>query len=39
VLTPHVAAGGFTVNTRGRAGDYDNIMAVLEGKPLRYRVL
>jgi phosphoglycerate dehydrogenase-like enzyme len=39
VLTPHVAAGGFTVTTRGRAGDYDNILAVLEGKPLRYRIV
>lgn len=39
VLTPHVAAGGFTVTHRGRAGDYDNIMAVLAGKALRYRVV
>lgn len=38
ILTPHVAAGGFTVTSRGRAGDYDNILAVLAGEPLRYRI-
>jgi phosphoglycerate dehydrogenase-like enzyme len=39
VLTPHIAAGGVTAGSRGRAGDYDNIVAVLQGQPLRYRLV
>lgn len=39
ILTPHTAAGGFTAGGRGRAPDYDNILALLAGKPLRYQLV
>lgn len=38
ILTPHIAAGGVTTGGRGRSEEYDNILAVLAGKPLRYRL-
>jgi len=36
MLTPHIAAGTLTVQRR--AGDYANIVALLEGKPLKYQL-
>ncbi|MEK9162410.1 MAG: NAD(P)-dependent oxidoreductase [Chloroflexota bacterium] len=36
MLTPHIAAGTLTVQRR--AGDYANIVAMLEGKPLKYQL-
>lgn len=40
ILTPHTAAGGISTQPdRGRADDYANILALLEGRPLRYLVL
>ena len=39
ILTPHTAAGGFTATGRGRSQDYDNILALLAGRPLRYQLL
>ncbi len=33
ILTPHTAASG-----RGRTQDYDSILALLEGRALRYRI-
>lgn len=38
ILTPHIAAGGVTTGGRGRSEEYDNILAVLAGRPLRYRL-
>jgi len=38
ILTPHTAAGGFTAGGRGRAPDYDNILALLAGRELHYRL-
>jgi phosphoglycerate dehydrogenase-like enzyme len=38
ILTPHVAAGGITADGRGRTQDYDNIMALLQGRPLQHRI-
>ena len=38
ILTPHTAAGGFTASGRGRAPDYDNILALLSGQPLQYQI-
>lgn len=38
ILTPHTAAGGFTAGGRGRAADYDNIVALLAGQPLAYQI-
>jgi phosphoglycerate dehydrogenase-like enzyme len=38
VLTPHTAAGGFRAGGSTRSHDYDNILAHLEGRPLRYRI-
>jgi len=38
ILTPHIAAGGVTTGGRGRREEYDNILAVLAGEPLRYRL-
>jgi phosphoglycerate dehydrogenase-like enzyme len=38
ILTPHVAAGGITAGGRGRVEDYDNILAVLSGRPLQHRI-
>ena len=36
ILTPHVAAGSPPVD--GRKGDYTNLIAVLEGKPLKFQL-
>jgi phosphoglycerate dehydrogenase-like enzyme len=38
ILTPHVAGGGVTAGGRGRAQDYDNILAMLNGEPLQYQI-
>ena len=38
ILTPHTAAGGVTASGRGRTEDYDNILALLAGRVLRYRI-
>ena len=38
ILTPHTAAGGVTAGGSGRTQDYDNILALLEGRALRYRI-
>ena len=38
ILTPHVAGGGVTVVDRGRAQDYDNIVAMLNGETLQHQV-
>lgn len=38
ILTPHVAAGAVPGTGAVRAGDYVNLMAVLAGRDLRYRV-
>lgn len=38
ILTPHTAAGGFTAGGRGRAPDYDNILALLAGQALEYQI-
>ncbi|MBL8055231.1 MAG: hypothetical protein JNK29_00970 [Anaerolineales bacterium] len=38
ILTPHVAAGAVPGTGKERAADYVNLMAVLEGRALRYRV-
>jgi len=38
ILTPSIAAGTFKTVGVPRAGDYANIVAVLEGKPLHERV-
>jgi phosphoglycerate dehydrogenase-like enzyme len=39
ILTPHTAAGGVTAGGHGRTQDYDNILAVLRGEQLRYRLV
>lgn len=39
MLTPHIAAGTLTTTGHPRAGDYTNIVAMLEGKPLTYRLV
>ena len=39
ILTPHTAAGGFTAGGRGRAPDYDNILALLAGQALTYQMV
>lgn len=39
ILTPHTAAGGVTAGGRGRTQDYDNILALLTGRALRYRIV
>ncbi len=39
ILTPHTAAGGFTAGGRGRASDYDNILALLAGQALTYQMV
>jgi phosphoglycerate dehydrogenase-like enzyme len=36
ILTPHTAAGGITPGGDTRSPDYDNILALLRGDPLRY---
>jgi phosphoglycerate dehydrogenase-like enzyme len=38
ILTPHVAAGAVPGTAKVRAGDYVNLMAILEGRELCYRV-
>ena len=38
MLTPSIAAGTLTMSGHPRAGDYANIVAMLEGKPLEYRL-
>ena len=38
ILTPHTAAGGVTAGGHGRTQDYDNILALLAGRALRYRI-
>ncbi len=38
MLTPSIAAGTPTTTGHPRAGDYANIVALLEGKPLEYRL-
>jgi phosphoglycerate dehydrogenase-like enzyme len=38
ILTPHTAAGGVTAGGHGRVQDYDNILALLAGRALRYRI-
>lgn len=39
ILTPHVAAGATPGTGKLRAGDYANILALLEGRELRYRLV
>lgn len=40
ILTPHVAAGGFSLDRYGhRSGDYTNIVRYLEGQTLFYRLV
>jgi lactate dehydrogenase-like 2-hydroxyacid dehydrogenase len=38
ILTPHIAAGGFTAGGRGRSQEYDNILALLHGEELCCRI-
>ncbi|HHY58224.1 MAG TPA: hypothetical protein GYA08_22630 [Chloroflexi bacterium] len=38
ILTPHIAAGGVTAGGHGRSQDYDNILALLAGRELQYRI-
>ena len=38
ILTPHTAAGGVTAGGSGRTQDYDNILALLEGRALQYQI-
>jgi phosphoglycerate dehydrogenase-like enzyme len=39
ILTPHVAAGAMTITGAARAGDYANIVAILNGGELRHRLV
>jgi lactate dehydrogenase-like 2-hydroxyacid dehydrogenase len=39
ILTPHIAAGSGDGVYAGREGDYRNIVATLQGKPLQYRLM
>ena len=39
ILTPHVAAGAITLTGALRQGDYVNIVAMLAGGDLRYRLV
>lgn len=39
ILTPHVAAGAATHTGPLRAGDYANVVALLKGEELRYRLV
>lgn len=39
ILTPHTAAGSAPADERGRVEDYTNLVNVLQGKPLVYRVV
>ena len=38
ILTPHTAAGGVTAGSHGRTQDYDNILALLAGRVLKYQL-
>lgn len=38
ILTPHIAAGGVTAGGHSRTQDYDNILALLAGRELHYRI-
>lgn len=38
ILTPHVAGGAAPRVGKLRAGDYQNLLAVLQGRELRYRI-
>lgn len=38
ILTPHIGAGSPPVGVVPRSGDYANIIALLAGNPLRYRL-
>ena len=38
VLTPHSALAGLVINAETRRADYTNLVAVIEGRPLRHRV-
>lgn len=38
ILTPHVGAGTVSANKDERMGDYDDILAVLDGRPPRWQV-
>ncbi len=38
ILTPHTAAGGVTAGGHGRTQDYDNILALLAGRALKYQI-
>ncbi len=38
ILTPHIGAGSPPVDVVPRSGDYANIIALMAGKPLRYRL-
>ena len=39
VLTPSIAAGTLSVPGHPRAGDYENIVAILTGQPLTNRLV
>jgi hypothetical protein len=39
MLTPHTAAGGITAGGQGRTPDYDNILALLAGRPLQHQLV
>lgn len=39
ILTPHIAAGGITAGGHSRTQDYDNILALLDGRALQYRLV
>jgi hypothetical protein len=38
ILAPCSAAAGVTAGGHGRIQDYDNILALLAGRALRYRI-
>lgn len=38
ILTPHVAAGDLSAHKDARVKDYANIVALLEGRPLKFRL-
>lgn len=38
VLTPHSAQAGLVIDTAARRAEYANLLAVLEGRPLKHRV-
>ncbi len=39
ILTPHIAAGGFTAGGHSRSQDYYNVLALLQGRALKHRVV